>query len=70
MPVTSVGARSGLKFIKGSHKWGKWFAPRYFKTAENYVVENESEDRIYETMPEINEDSDEYEILSWDMEVI
>ena len=66
MPVTPVEAKS-LMFLKGSHKWGKWFAPRYFKTAESYVVEKDSDGRQYETVPEVKED--EHEMLSWDMEV-
>ena len=65
MPVTPVEAGS-IQFIKGSHKWGKWFAPRYFETTENYVVEKEGIERHYETVPEINEQ--EHELLSWNME--
>ncbi len=66
MPVTPVEAKN-IKFIKGSHKWGKWFAPRYFETAENYTIEKDNTGRRYETVPEIKEE--EHEILSWDLEV-
>ena len=68
MPVTPVEEQASLRFIKGSHKWGKWFSPRYFETAENYVIDKLNEDqRLYETMPKIKEK--EHEILAWEMEV-
>jgi hypothetical protein len=66
MPVTPVEGRC-MQFIKGSHKWGKWFSPRYFDMTGNYVVEKEGIERRYETVPEIKEE--EHEVLSWDMEV-
>jgi hypothetical protein len=66
MPVTPVEAKT-MQFIKGSHKWGKWFAPRYFQTAENYNIEKDGIERHYETVPEINEE--QHEIVSWQMEV-
>ena len=67
MPVTPVEAKSGLKFIRGSHKWGKWFTPRMFETNTDYIAETEIRGQKYETMPLIKEG--DHEILSWDMEV-
>ena len=66
MPVTPIKANS-VQFVKGSHKWGKWFLPTYFETSENYIAEEDKHHNHYEAMPEIKEE--EHELLSWDMEV-
>lgn len=41
MPTTHVPKKASLKFIKGSHKWNKWFIPRLFKSNENYQITSE-----------------------------
>ena len=43
MPVDPVSLDSSVKFVKGSHRWGKWFHPRKFASEKNYPVEREEE---------------------------
>ena len=43
MPVDPVSLESSVKFVAGSHRWGKWFHPRKFATEKNYPVEREEE---------------------------
>jgi ectoine hydroxylase-related dioxygenase (phytanoyl-CoA dioxygenase family) len=38
MPVDPVSEEATLRFVKGSHKWSKWFFPRKFKTSKNYEM--------------------------------
>ena len=55
-----------VEYIKGSHKWGKFYAPASFGKKSGY-------DDIYKKMgldsvPDINSNIDNYNILSWDLE--
>ena len=43
MPVDPVSLESSVKFVAGSHRWGKWFHPRKFASELNYPVEREEE---------------------------
>ncbi|XP_013378910.1 uncharacterized protein LOC106150576 [Lingula anatina] len=74
MPIDSVPAETTLKFVKGSHRWGRWFHPKKFKSEKNYPVNDDAgtrlaETRVYENVPDID-GSDEYEILQWPIEVM
>merc|ERR1711974_450975 len=51
MPVDPVSLDSAVKFVRGSHRWGRWFHPRKFATAKNYKVEMEVGGRKYEDVP-------------------
>lgn len=61
---------SCIKFVAGSHKWGKWFIPIKFGSLANYE-ENilEGDDKAFENVPDIHDESEKYKILSWDLEV-
>ncbi len=67
MPSTPVSKETALKFVKGSHLWGKWFIPTNFESLQNYAKGGQSAEIEYEETPEINEN--EHEIVSWDLEV-
>jgi len=66
-PFDAATEESGvLSYVKGSHKWGKIFAPTIFGNNPAYV-------EIYkkaglETLPDIEAQRDKYEILCWDMD--
>lgn len=71
MPVTSVTKESCIKFVSGSHKWGKWFIPINFGSLANYEGNIlEGDDKAFENVPDIHDESEKYKILSWDLEVI
>lgn len=69
LPVTPVTKESCMKFVSGSHKWGKWFIPINFGSLENYSRVSEMDsDRAFENAPEIDTESENYDLLSWDLE--
>ncbi|MBF88001.1 MAG: hypothetical protein CMJ14_08400 [Pelagibacterales bacterium] len=54
-----------VKYIKGSHKWNKFYAPTTFgKSSGNVDLYNKMG---LETIPDINANLDDYDILSWDL---
>ena len=63
IPLDPVNAESsGLKYIKGSHKWSnryKGISPDYNATMLNSDLED---------VPDINADPGSYDIIDWDME--
>jgi len=69
MPVDPVSLESSVKFVKGSHRWGKWFHPRKFASETNYPVEDEHfEGKAFEDVPVQDIEDGKYELLSWDCE--
>ena len=55
-----------LEFIRGSHKWKRWFQPEVFgKTA---AVSSYERNPDYEDMPDIEANRDAYDIVSWDLQ--
>jgi len=65
MPVDPVSLDSAVKFVRGSHRWGRWFHPRKFATAKNYQVESEVGGRKYEDVPVEEIEEGNHELLSW-----
>ena len=45
MPVDPVPQGATLKFVKGSHRWNKWFVPRKFETSKNYTFVGHHDDK-------------------------
>ncbi len=64
IPLDSVGANAGLRFVRGSHLWGKLFAAQQF--SENVPFECLG-DR-YHPMPDIDARPADYDIVGWDLE--
>ncbi|XP_033107258.1 uncharacterized protein LOC117109121 [Anneissia japonica] len=69
LPVDPIPLSSSLQFVKGSHRWGKWFYPRKFATSLNYQLKNStmnnSNPKTFENVPDI--DGGGYDILSWEV---
>ena len=65
MPLDPVDRRTAVEFVAGSHRWGRWFAPRFFASGAIYY---DVEGSIFEDIPDIEADRDEHEILGWAME--
>ena len=62
-PTTAENGR--LEFVRGSHRWDRWFQPEAFgKTEVNTYDENPD----YEAMPDIDTARGDYDIVAWDME--
>ena len=72
LPLDPVPRETSLRFVKGSHAWGRWFVPRKFATSSNYAVREstvgqEGERITFESVPDIEGHPDEYEIISWEL---
>jgi hypothetical protein len=69
MPMSAVSKENCIEYIKGSHLWGKWFIPKKFETNLNYSFLENDVSRFSE-MVDIDGNPDQYEKMSWDLEVI
>lgn len=59
-PVTiDTGA---MRFVLGSHRWGKLFRPVRFATGEGFAA-----DRFDETVPDIDGHPEQYPVVSYDL---
>ena len=68
-----MSKESCLKYVSGSHKWGKWYIPRRFASLNNYKYRDpntENTDKAFEDTPDIDAHPEKYDLLSWDLEVM
>jgi len=63
VPIDPVPKEVCLQLVRGSHRWGKSFAPIRFVDGGGYG----RADHGYEPMPDIDNNLDQYEILSWEL---
>ncbi len=62
IPLDPVPQEVGVEFIKGSHRWGKWFTPKSFADHANHPSgEGES-------IPDIEASRQDFDMLSWALE--
>lgn len=60
-------AESGrVEFIRGSHKWDRWFQPEVFGKTNAIAQYERNPD--FEDIPDIEADRDSYDIISWDLQ--
>lgn len=60
---TAAVEESSLEFIRGSHRWGRYFAPESFDGEGGWTDES-----VGERMPDIESDRTSYDILGFDVE--
>jgi len=66
VPFDAANEESGVVvYVKGSHKWGKLFAPSTF--GDNTGFADTYAKAGLEPLPDIEAERDKYEILSWEM---
>lgn len=53
-----------LEFVRGSHRWGRWFQPEKFGDTGGHSGYERNPD--YEPMPDLDSARDDYDIVSWD----
>lgn len=66
LPLDPVGRDTCVEYLAGSHRWGRWFAPRYFNQANTKL---ETGGR-FEEMPDIDAEiaAGKHRLLGWDLE--
>ena len=63
MPIDPVSEESSVKFVKGSHRWGKWFHPKKFATETNYPLERDVTDsKTFHDVPVADIESGKFEV--------
>ena len=65
LPLDPVDAQTCVEYVKGSHRWGKWFTPQYFNSRGSQL---QAQDPRFEPIPDISAERDRHEFLSWDLE--
>ncbi|MEH6494134.1 MAG: phytanoyl-CoA dioxygenase family protein [Pseudomonas marincola] len=66
VPFDTATVETGVVvYIKGSHKWGKMYAPAAFGTNTGYA--DIYAKAGFEPLPDIEAERDKHEILSWEM---
>ena len=72
LPLDPVGPENGaVSYVKGSHKWGRWFRPEPFG---NRVPDDPNIDPAdfafpdCEPIPDIDAEADRYEFATWTLE--
>ncbi len=64
LPLDPVDRATSLEFVAGSHRWGRWFRPRYFNADGTALLPS---DDGMEEAPDVEAERDAYEILGWEM---
>ena len=59
VPLDPVPASCGVRFVAGSHRWGRWFVPRRFV---DHVPYSEPDDR-FELVPDMDAELDRHRIV-------
>ena len=65
LPLDQVPEAVCVDYIAGSHKWGSWFAPQFFKSGNPDL---ETQDPRFELIPDFEAQRDDLNLLSWDLE--
>ena len=63
LPLEATSRAAGLEYVRGSHRWGRWFQPSFPRRDGPPP----SEDPRFAPVPDIEGERDRHELLSWDM---
>jgi ectoine hydroxylase-related dioxygenase (phytanoyl-CoA dioxygenase family) len=66
LPVDPVPSEVALRFLRGSHRWRRWFRPRLTSGRELYTFRED--DKPWETIPDFDAELANYEVLCWSLE--
>lgn len=62
MPLDAIPKERSIEYIAGSHQWGKSFRPQRFDGTNLYADDHS------DTVPDVEERRDQYDLRSWDVE--
>jgi ectoine hydroxylase-related dioxygenase (phytanoyl-CoA dioxygenase family) len=65
LPLDPVSRDTCVEYVRGSHRWGQWFAPKFFRQGG---VNLQVQDARFEEVPNIDAERSRYTFLSWDMQ--
>ena len=65
LPLDAVSRDTCVEYVRGSHRWGRWFAPKFFRQGG---VNLQVQDPRFEAVPDLDAERARHEFLSWDME--
>lgn len=65
IPLERAPIEDGLTFVRGSHRWGQLFVAPEFSENVPFVCEGSQ----YQPVPDIDAHSEDYEFLSWEVDV-
>ena len=63
MPLDPLPAGISLEFVRGSHRWGRWFEPTRTTERTSWY-----EDSPYEPVPDVEQEPERFDLLSWDVQ--
>ncbi|MCZ6721349.1 MAG: phytanoyl-CoA dioxygenase family protein [Proteobacteria bacterium] len=63
IPLDPITEETTVEFIRGSHRWGRWFAP-----FDSMTDGSRYESEAFERFPDIEAHRADYEIVSWELE--
>lgn len=61
LSLDPVPKEAAVRFVAGSHRWGRWFRPRRFVDSSDYAVPD------MQPVPDIDGHSSQYNLLEWDL---
>jgi len=65
IPLDPVDKSVCPEFVRGSHRWGKWYTPTRFTGKE---WDREDNEEGLERIPDISNNRDDYDIVAWDLQ--
>ena len=63
IPLDPITAETTLEFVRGSHRWGRWFAP-----FDSMLDGSRHPGTGFERCPDIEAARGDYDIVSWELE--
>jgi len=63
IPLDPISEEITIEFVRGSHQWGRMFAP-----FDSLTDGSRHPSKIFERCPDIEAARDEYDIVSWELE--
>lgn len=63
IPLDPVARETSVEFVRGSHRWGKRFAPRFFRKDTAF----DAGEAAVEAPPDIDAERERHDLLGWDL---
>lgn len=64
IPVDPVSPEACLRLVRGSHRWGRWFVPKFVRSDRALI----GADERFEPVPDVDAEPENYDVLAWTLE--